>query len=288
MERLTVVGCDGRMTTNELIFVTGGNGKTGRRVSQRLVDLGVPVRIGSRSGEPAFDWTDRATWPAALAGASAAYVSFQPDLAVPGAAETIEAFARLAVETGVQRVVMLSGRGEPEAQQAEKALAASGADWTVVRASWFDQNFDEGAFVDDLRAGVLALPVGAEVREPFIDADDIADVAVAALTEEGHSGHLYEVTGPRLLTFGEVVSEIATATGREIVFQEVPMSDFLAALRDLQLPDDAMWLLDYLFSEVFDGRNASVTDGVQQALGRAPRDFVDYARVTAATGVWDR
>ncbi|MDQ4051183.1 MAG: NAD(P)H-binding protein [Actinomycetota bacterium] len=276
------------MTTDELILVTGGTGKTGRRVSQRLVDLGVPVRVGSRSGEPAFDWTDRATWPATLAGASAAYVSFQPDLAVPGAAETIEAFARLAVESGVQRLVMLSGRGEREAEQAEKALAASGADWTVVRASWFAQNFGEGAFVDDLRAGVLALPVGAEIREPFIDADDIADVAVAALTDARLVGQLYEVTGPRLLTFGDVVSEIGTATGRDLVFQEVPMPDFLAALRDLQLPDDALWLLDYLFSEIFDGRNASVADGVQRALGRAPRDFADYARKAAATGVWGR
>jgi len=276
------------MTTNDLILVTGGTGKTGRRVAQRLADLGVPVRIGSRSGEPAFDWTDRATWPAALDGASAVYVSFQPDLAVPGTAETIEAFSRLAVESGVRRLVMLSGRGEPEAQQAEKGLAASGADWTVVRASWFNQNFDEGSFVDDLRAGVLALPAAADIQEPFIDADDIADVAVAALTEAGHVGQVYEVTGPRLLTFAEVVSEIADATGREATFQEVPMPDFLAALRETQLPDDVMWLLEFLFSEVFDGRNAYVTDGVQRALGRAPRDFVDYARTAAATGVWAR
>ena len=224
------------MTTQQLILVTGGTGKTGRRTAQRLVERGVPVRIGSRSGEPAFDWTDRGTWPAALEGASAAYVCFQPDLAVPGAAETIEAFSRLAVESRVRRLVMLSGRGEEEAQQAEKALAASGADWTVVRASWFNQNFSEGAFVDDLREGTLALPVAADIQEPFIDANDIADVAVAALTEEGHAGQLYEVTGPRLLTFVEVVSEIARASRRQVGFHEVPMPDFLAALREMQLP----------------------------------------------------
>jgi uncharacterized protein YbjT (DUF2867 family) len=274
------------MTTNDLILVTGGTGKTGRRVAQRLADLGVPVRIGSRSGEPAFDWTDRATWSAALDGASAAYVCLQPDMAIPGSAETIEAFSRLAVDSGVRRLVMLSGRGEPAAQQAEKALDASGADWTVVRASWFNQNFDEGNFVDDLRTGVLALPVAADILEPFIDADDIADVAVAALTEEGHVGEVYEVTGPRLLTFVEVVSEIADASGREIAFHEVAMPDFLAALREMQLPDDMLWLLEYLFSEVFDGRNAYVADGVQRALGRAPRDLADYARKAAATGVW--
>ena len=186
-------------TTNETILVTGGTGKTGRRVAERLNARGMPVRIGSRSGEPPFDWEDRSTWEPALRGTSAAYVSYYPDLAVPGTPELIGALAERALAAGTRRLVLLSGRGEEEAERAEEALKASGAEWTIVRCSWFMQNFSESYFAEPLAAGELALPVG-DVREPFVDAEDIADVAVAALTEEGHAGRLYELTGPRPLT----------------------------------------------------------------------------------------
>jgi uncharacterized protein YbjT (DUF2867 family) len=197
------------------ILVVGGTGKTGRRVAERLAQRDLPVRIGSRSSDPAFDWKDETTWAAALEGTSAAYVSFYPDLAVPGAPEAIAAFAAAALAAGTRRLVLLSGRGEEEAQRAEAALQDSGADWTIVRCSWFCQNFDESFFAEPLQHGALALPAGA-VGEPFVDADDIADVAVAALTEDGHAGRLYELTGPRLLTFAEAVEEIARACGRPI------------------------------------------------------------------------
>ena len=127
-----------------LTLVLGGTGKTGRRVVQRLTALDQPVRIGSRSGGLPFDWEDPATWAPALTGVKAAYVSYYPDLAAPGAAEAIGSFAEMAVNSGTRRLVMLSGRGEDEAVACEKALAESGADWTVLRCSWFDQNFSEG------------------------------------------------------------------------------------------------------------------------------------------------
>ena len=186
------------MNGDTTTLIVGGAGKTGRRVAERLRARGVPVRIASRSSAPAFDWEDRAGWPAALAGAQAAYVTYYPDLAVPGAADAIGALTETAHAAGLRRLVLLSGRGEREAEAAEQVVQASPIDSTIVRASWFSQNFSEGHFAEPVAAGEVALPVG-EVREPFVDADDIADVAVAALTEDGHAGRLYEVTGPRAL-----------------------------------------------------------------------------------------
>lgn len=270
---------------HEPTLVVGGTGKTGRRVVERLRAHGLPARVGSRSGEPPFDWEDRSTWAPALRDARSAYISFFPDLAVPGAPDAIAAFAEVAVDAGAKRLVLLSGRGEQEAQQAERALQASGAEWTIVRCSWFMQNFSESYLRDPVLAGEVALPVGA-VPEPFVDAEDIADVAVAALTQEGHAGQVYELTGPRLLTFAAATEEIARASGRPLRFVTVPMEAYAEAAVDGGVPDDVVRLLRYLFTEVLDGRNAHLTDGVQRALGREPRDFGDFARQAAAAGAW--
>ena len=269
-------------------LVLGGTGKTGRRVAERLERGGHAIRVGSRSNAPAFDWEDRATWAGALDGAEAVYISYYPDLAVPGAPEAVGEFTEQAVAAGVRRLVLVSGRGEPEAQRSERVLAqaADGAEWTVVRASWFNQNFNEGYLLDPVLSGEVALPAG-DVPEPFLDADDIADVAVLALTADGHSGEVYEVTGPRLLTFAEAVDEIARATRRDLRYTRIGVDDLAAGLAEAQVPDDYIGLLRYIFGEVLDGRNANVTDGVQRALGRDPRDFADFVRDAAATGVWD-
>lgn len=267
------------------ILVIGGTGKTGRRVAERLEARGVPVRIGSRSAQPGFDWEDRSTWAPALRGARSAYVTYFPDLAVPGAPEAVDALVKVALENDVRRIVLLSGRGEEEAQRAERVLQQSGADWTIVRCSWFSQNFNESYLQEPLHAGEVALPTG-DVPEPFVDADDIADVAVVALTEDGHVGQLYELTGPRMLSFAQAVQEIAEATGREIAFVPVTMDEYRAAMAEQDIPADFVWLITYLFTEVLDGRNASLTDGVQRALGREPRDFGDFARAAAAQGAW--
>lgn len=266
-------------------LVIGGTGKTGRRVSRRLERRGVPVRIGTRSGALPFDWEDERTWGPALVGVHAAYVTYHPDLAVPGAAEIVRAFAEQSVEHGVRRLVLLSGRGEEGALEAEQAVREAVPDCTIVRSSWFDQNFSEGFFLEPVLAGEVALPAGV-VGEPFVDADDIADVVVAALSEEGHGGRLYETTGPRLLTFAEAVGEIAAACGREIRYVHVSTERYASVLADAGAPPEIVRLLTYLFAEVLDGRNAHVADGVQRALGRPPRDFAEYARAAAATSVW--
>jgi uncharacterized protein YbjT (DUF2867 family) len=268
----------------KMTLVLGGTSKTGRRVVKRLEARGLPVRVGSRSGEPPFDWEDRSTWAPVLEGVGSAYISHYLD-ALPGAAETVGSFAELAVANGVRRQVLLGGRGEPEAERVEAAARDSGAELTILRSTWFAQNFSEGAFLDFVLAGEVTLPAG-DTPEPFVDVDDIADVAVAALTEEGHEGEVYELTGPRLLTFEEAVGEIARAANREIRYVPVSMPEFESLLAEQEVPADFVWLLKYLFTEVLDGRNAYLTDGVQRALGREPRDFADYAR-EAATGIWD-
>ena len=278
---------DTSKNTQNMTLVLGGTGKTGRRVVKRLKARGVPVRIGSRSAELPFEWQDPTTWAPVLQNVAAVYITYYPDLAVPGAADTIQAFVGQAVQSGVCRLVLLSGRGEEEAQRCERIVQDAGAEWTILRSSWFSQNFSEAFMRDLVLGGEVALPAG-DVREPFIDADDIADVAVAALTEPGHAGQLYELTGPRLLTFAEVVGEIAQATGRKIAYQPISQEAFKSALTEQDVPADFVALLGYLFNEVLDGRNAHLTDGVQRALGRAPRDFTDYVRDANAAGAWQQ
>ncbi|MEU2389695.1 NAD(P)H-binding protein [Streptomyces sp. NPDC007369] len=265
------------------VLVIGGRGKTGRRVVERLAAQGRAVRVGSRSGDPAFDWTEPDGWARVLEGVDRVYVTYYPDLGFPGAEERVAAFAKAAVAAGVRRLVLLSGRGEEGSQRAEERLKESGADWTVVRAGWFAQNFDEGIFVDDVRGGTIALPTGDAV-EPFVDADDIADVVVAALTDDRHIGRTYELTGPRLMSFAEVAAELSKATGREIAYVPLSDEDYRAALRELEdVPEE----FAELFEMLRDGRNAHTEDGVREVLGREPRDFSAYARDAAATGVWD-
>ena len=273
--------------SQDLTLVLGGSGKTGRRVAERLTAKGHEVRIGSRSAVPSFDWDNEKGWDACLKDVTTAYITYAPDLAMPGAQDAIQAFANLAKRRGLKRLVLLSGRGEEEAQACERIVQNAGLEWTIVRASWFNQNFSEGAFIDMVLSGAITLPAGDQV-EPFVDVDDIADVAVAALTEDHHNEQIYEVTGPRLMTFADVAADLSRATGRKIAYVDVPHDAFVSEIANSGAPKDVVWMLDYLFSTVLDGRNAHLSDGVQRALGRPPKDFADYTRDVAATGIWNK
>ena len=266
-------------------LVLGASGKTGRRITQRLEARGFPTRAGSRSGSPAFDWAKPEDWDAVLDGVRSVYISYAPDLAVPGATDSIQQLVDKAVANGVTRLVLLSGRGEAEAQASEKIVQASRVEWTIVRSSWFMQNFSEGEFLQMVLGGTIALPA-ADVPEPFMDVNDLADVAVAALTESGHAYETYEVTGPRLLTFSELAKEISDATSRDVDFVRIPADAFAQGIAESGIPENIAWLLNYLFDSVLDGRNAYVTDGVQRALGREPADFSAFAKRVAARGTW--
>jgi uncharacterized protein YbjT (DUF2867 family) len=268
------------------ILVLGGTGKTGRRVVGRLSARGLPVRVGSRSGQPPFDWEDQSTWAPVLQGVRAVYIPY-PDLVIPGAAtKAARAFAELAIEQEVTRLVMLTGRGEDEAQRGEREVQATGADVTIVRCAWFMQIFSEDFLLDSIRAGEVVLPATDDQLDPFIDTDDIADVAVAALTEPGHAGQVYELTSPRLLSLPEAIDEIAKASGRDITYVPVSVQDYAAGAADHGAPAELVEFLTYLFSDVL-GKLAYVTNTVERVLGRPPRDFTDYATRTAATGIWN-
>lgn len=268
-------------------LVLGGNGKTGSKVVSKLKQLGKDVRIGSRSETPSFDWNESSNWAEVLEGVHSVYITFQPDLAVPGAKEAIKKFTSEAITSGVKKLVLLSGKGEKEAEACERIVMSSGADWTIVRASWFNQNFSESFFLDPILAGHVALPK-ENALIPFIDTSDIADVVVEALLNEKHSGQIYELTGPRQLTFKDVVEEIAEATETDIQFQAISMDEYEKMLSDNNVPEDYIWLIKYLFTEVLVLDNSIVTNDVEKVLGRKPIDFSDYVKETVKTGVWNQ
>lgn len=276
---------DSDLNTRQTVLVTNGTGKTGHRVVERLTALGVPVRAGSRGGEVPFDWADPSTWEPALAGVDAAYVTYFPDLAAPGAVEAMRTFGELAARHQVGRLVLLSGRGEPAAVHAEEALRAAGVDLTVVRAAFFAQNFSEGALTEGVLAGEIPFPAG-DTAEPWVDAGDIADVVVKALTEDGHAGLVHEVTGPQLLTLAQVAKTLSGAVGRPVRYVPMTEAQYAQSLMRYGLVEgEARWLAE-LFATLLDGHNSSTTDGVKRVLGREPRAFADFARDAAADGDW--
>jgi uncharacterized protein YbjT (DUF2867 family) len=265
-------------------LVIGATGKTGRRVAAKLEARGLPVRRGSRASATPFDWETPATWGPALSGVRAAYVTYFPDLAFPGAVEKLESLCETAKDAGLEHLVLLSGRGEYHARLGEEVVRNSGTGFTIVRAAWFAQNFSEGYLRDPILEGVLPMP-GGDVAEPIIDIEDIADVAVAALTKPGHEGQLYEVTGPRLMTFAEMADELGRAIGRPVRYLPISFEDFHAGVARSGDPFVAD-VFTAIARETLDGRNAHLADGVQRALGRPPRDFADFAAAAARSGAW--
>jgi uncharacterized protein YbjT (DUF2867 family) len=266
------------------VVVTGASGRTGRRVAEAARAAGLTVRAASRA--QGFDWDNPTTWADTLRGADAAYLVCPSDVGSPKAAVAVGGVGRRAVDLGVRRLVLLSSRGEERARPTEEALKASGADWTIVRAAWFAQNFSEGPLVEGLRHGELVFPAG-EVGEPFIDVRDIADVVVAALTaDDRYVGQELAISGPRLLTFREAVAEISKATGGELTYTPVTAGEYGNSLAGFGVPPEEVDFLVELFESLLDGRNSYLSDGVQQILGREPRDFTDFAREATAAGAW--
>jgi uncharacterized protein YbjT (DUF2867 family) len=271
----------------ENILVIGGTGKTGRKVASKLIESGHRVRIGSRSASPSFDWSNPETWTEAMQGMDKVYIAFQPDLAVPGALEAIEELTKQAKRCGIKKVVLLSGKGEREAELCEQVVIHSGLNYTIVRASWFNQNFSESFFLEPILEGFVALPQ-ADVKVPYVDTDDIAEVAVAALLNDEHNGKTYQLTGPRLLTFKEVIKEISEVVQRDIAFTPIALPAYVNVMKQQGVPTDFIWLIEYLFSEVLgNSSNSEITNDIEIVLGRQPKDFLDYVKETATTGVWN-
>lgn len=275
--------------SDELILVTGATGKTGRRVVRLLQERGIRVREGSRSGSPRFDWDDPATWEPALRGVTAAYLVV-PEFGSARATEVLTSFARQAAGLGVRRAVLVSvpaaGMADPgPAEAAERALGEAGLAWTALRLRWFFQNFSEDFLRDPVLSGEVRLPAG-DAKEAFIDADDIAEVAAAALTGSGHDGKAYELSGPRLLTFHETVAAIAEATGRDIRYVPLTAEEYADEQRALGVPEEWVQISDDFYAQFRTGNLASVSGDVERVLGRPPRDFADFVKAAAADGAW--
>jgi len=270
------------------ILVIGGTGKTGSRVADNLSQLGHDVRIAGRKTNPAFDWENPNTYDAALKDIDRAYIVYYPDLAVPSSRNAIRTLTDKALKAGLDKVVLLSGKGEIEAEACEEIVADSGLNYTIVRASWFNQNFSEGAFLDFVLSGNVALPM-PETEVPFVDADDIAEVVTKVLVDDSYNGKTVTVTGPRKMTFREAVETMAAEIGKEIHYQPISIEEFKNGMKATGLPDSYVWLFGYLFEEVLGNPdNQEVSYDVQKVLGREATDFKDYVKKTLTTGVWNQ
>ena len=274
------------MNTN--ILVIGGTGKTGRRVVEQLKNKGIEPRIGSRNASPSFDWDDKDTWVQALQGIEKMYVTYYPDLAVPGAKEAIESLTYLAKEVGVKKMVLLSGKGETEAEACEKIVMDSGINYTIVRASWFNQNWSESFFLEPILFGEVALPM-SDVLIPFVDANDIAEVAATVLLDDRYNGQIIEVTGPELITFKDIVNIISKTSNRNLQFHEITLQQYVEGMKQMQIPSDVVWLIEYLFSHVLTNpKNQLIVNDIERVLGRKATTFLAYAEETAKTGIWNQ
>ncbi|WP_299212571.1 NmrA family NAD(P)-binding protein [uncultured Aquimarina sp.] len=270
------------------ILVIGGTGKTGRRVTENLTQSGHNVRVVGRKTNPVFDWKNPDTYDNALKNMDRAYIVYYPDLAVPGSRDAIKLLTEKALKAGLEKVVLLSGKGETEAEACEEIVANSGLNYTLVRASWFNQNFSEGAFLEFILNGTVALPM-PEAEIPFVDVNDIADVVSKVIIDDMYNGQTITVTGPQKRTFKEVVEIMAEASNKQIQFVPISIDEFKDGMRKAGLPDSYVWLFGYLFKEVLGNPdNQEVSDDVAKVLGRPAKDFETFAKQTAATGIWNQ
>ena len=270
----------------ENILVIGGNGKTGRRVTNGLKELGHNVRAVGRNTVPAFDWENPDTYDIALKDMDRAYIVYYPDLAVPGSKEAITILTEKALQAGLDKVVLLSGKGETEAEACEEIVANSGLNYTLVRASWFNQNFSEGAFLQFVLDGTLALPM-PEAEIPFVDVNDIADVVTKVLVDDSYNGQTITVTGPKKHTFKELTEIMSNTLGRDIKYVPISSEEFKDGMRQAGLPESYIWLFGYLFLEVLGNpKNQAVSNDVEHVLGRKAIDFETYVQHTVKTGIW--
>lgn len=271
----------------KIALVTAPNSKTGRRVVELLQSSSCLVRIASRNTRIKFDWDDMTTWETVVTGVDCAYIIIPPNLAFKDMPERLKIFMMFCEEKKVSRIVLLSGRGEAEANRCEEIVLASKIPSTIVKASWFSQNFSEGFFLDSIVGGEIFIPVDG-VSEPFIDVNDIAEVVYLSLLDTSPENHIYELTGSELLTFEDIASIFSQTLDFDVKATYVPLEPYLSTLRKLAFSDDEVVLTRYLFEELLDGRNSYLTKDVKTLLGREPTSFQRYVESTKNSDVWNR
>jgi len=272
------------MDTN-LTIITAPHSKTGKRVVNLFNKAGLAYRGASRTSEVPFDWTQPETWIDTLHSANAIYIVLPPDLAFSGLPEILKRFLKFCSAKRLKKIVLLSGRGEEEALKCEQLTLSCGIPATVVRASWFSQNFSEGMFQEEIQKGEIVVPV-KEVKEPFVDAEDIAEVVFRALTETGHANKVYELTGPELLSFEDVAHRFSQQLGKPVKASYVPIDEYLAMLHQANIPIEEIEVIKFLYMELLDGRNERLAFGVEEALGRKSASITQFIDRHKTTDLW--
>ncbi|MGE8552636.1 MAG: NAD(P)H-binding protein [Chryseobacterium jejuense] len=264
------------------ILVIGGGGKNGRRVVNKLKNLGLQVLFTTRIKEDVkegvvfFDWNDPSTYHPVLQDVEKVYI-VHPDTSMPGAYEQIEELVNNMVKQSVSKAVLLSGRGQESVEKCEEILKDSSLEWVIIRSAWFSQNFNEGHFLQGIKTGEVVFLSGA-VTEPFVDLDDLSDVVVETILHKIHNGKVYEVTGEELLTFKDAVEMIGQYLGYPVKYILLNKDEYLDMLKQAGLPDDMAKHFVWTFSEILDGRNQNIGDGIHKVLGRKPKTFSEFIK----------
>ena len=277
-----------------MVFITTATGQIGSVAARTLAARGVAVRGGSRDPQRVtidgvqpvrFDFADPSTFGPALDGVTSVFV-----VAPPGFADVfsiVEPFMRTAVERNLRIVTMTASGVEyaPESPMRRLELLAerTTGGWAHLRPTWFSQNFQTFWLPGIVAAGTIAVPA-ADARTAFVDTRDIGDVAAAVLADPSISGQALTVTGAQALTYAEAADILAQASGRSVVYTPIDDASFEQGLVSYGVPADYAQLLVILFQAVRAGGAATVTQTVEQLLGRAPRSLQQYAAEHAS--VW--
>lgn len=271
-----------------MILVTLANSNVGSAIAGRLLERGVALRLGARNAQKArvafpgaevvpLDYQDATSVPAALQDVDALYLASPFDMPP----ETTMRVVDLAAQAGVRHVVRLSAMGAQlmdahPLRRVELHIEASGMSWTFLRPNTFMQNFSTTDAEGIRRTGAIIEPAG-DGATSFVDARDIAAVGVVALTERGHEGLAYDLTGPAAVTREQVAAAISAATGRAVRYEPVEEQQFEQGMTDAGDPEVAIQTMTNFYRYVRAGQTATLADGVQRVTGRAPIGIEQFA-----------
>jgi uncharacterized protein YbjT (DUF2867 family) len=259
-------------------LIIGGTGKVGSRVTQYLTTAGHVARVASRTGgDVRFDWRDADSYRPAVEGADGIFI------VGPGSATdwspSLTRLLEVAAAAGVRRVVLLSARGveflpDGAVARAERAVQDGSIPWTILRPSHFAQNFTEAMFVPV--DGAVIAPVG-DGAEPFVDVDDIAQVASTVFGSDDWRNEIIDISGPSALGFVDAVAVLAEHTGRPTRFEDESAEDHIARLRSANTPEGYIEWRMAMLGGIRSGADAYVSDGVERVLGRPATSFPEWA-----------
>ncbi len=273
------------------LLVTGSTGKAGAELCRALAERGHAYRAGVRRaaapGEVALDFTDPATWDAALSGIRGLFLMRPP--AIADIAATLAPFIDAARAAGVRHIVFMSVAGAernrflPHAA-VERHLMAGPTDWTILRPGFFAQNLDD-AYLRDIREDDrLYIPAGRG-RVAFLDLHDLGDVAARCMTApSGHLGRAYHLTGPEAVGFAAVAAALSRVTGRTIAYRPASVLGYIRHLRRRGAPPALIAIQTYLHVGLRFGQAEAVSGDVARLLGRPARDVFDH--VAEAADLW--